>query len=250
MDITDEVVKEIGPKLLNNPIFLGMLSDKLAEVMSASAIMASKPSELVRDVRYKRGNVHFVSLNGIHELIDTVDIQDLANFMVELLGTQPLVGDYYPVKVFIQHLGPLFDLNNQSAWNRSKHSKALIAGVLNRMDLMDPENRTDEYGFVIYRVRQKRLNQYRNQPVTIEIPRLKLFQTLIRDHFEELQNNAIGYKASLTDDRVKEGCGWTHAIRLVEDNPDIGNYTNFLDFYCLLSPEQLNTIRSRLVKEQ
>lgn len=243
MDINDEVIQEIGEGLLSNEVFVNALAIRLAEILRPETILQSKASKLKTKIQSNHKKIILTTLKDVYDDYQVIQVEDIEPLLKELLLAKPVEADYYSITPFVKIMGPLFlhrdkTTGIQSAWNRSKITPAICAGAMVRLNFIQPTDKSDEYGYPYYKIIRRICKNVRS----IRIPRLPLYQKLMLNHFEDLTKDIEAYNLYLQGDET----ALVSAIKLVEKEPDIVGYTDFLDHISILNEDDLYDIKAKI----
>lgn len=230
MDITDEIINEIGAGLLRNNLFVDSLAKRLAGIVKSETLLKYKPSKLTGKIQEQRSHKLLVTMKDIYGDLSVVDRKDLKPLLIDLLLSIPVENDYYPIAPFVNTLGPLL-LGSKAAWNRSKSTPAICAAALSLFDFISPTGGSDEYGYAYYEITRKVCKNIR----CIRIPRLQLYQKLFLYHPIDLTQDFDWYKIYVSGTDPSPPGNFLKALKFLEKNPDEFSYTSFLD--CLIQLE-------------
>lgn len=244
MNITNEVIQEIGTSLLNNETFINALASRLAKVLSSSTLLKAQPCAIKERVRASHDIKEKVTIANVYDTLEGLGPDDLKPLLIDLLKGEPAGQHYYPVAPFIQRLPQLFGMTPHS-WRCSADRAATIAGVLQKLNFIEPLNETNPMGFSYFLLNRKVVNQKR----CIKIPRLGLYQRLFTHHFDALIANLDAYCTHLAGEGP-EVLGHDYVICKVEKTPDIAGFTDFLDHLAQLTDDELYNIRVTLTDRE
>lgn len=215
MPVDRDTLDELLTAIVKDPIFIQAVTEICKRKPMAEVKTDSKKTCYVRIGHVK---------NAVLEL-------DLLPLFKALLGQKPLIDpDFYPSGLIKNALGI----------NTIKFDDALLIAATSVMDFIRPDvNLPDDnyghYPFPFQRIRQSKGERRK----CITLPRLPLYQQLIRDDLPGVLSDIEEYRSTGT---LKPPC----RLSQYETEPDVASYTNFLDYAQQVSKDELIKIRKKL----